>query len=141
MNETNHVPSRNDASYLIEPSTTGLSPYMNYGCLSPRRFWSEASKLPETKAVAIRGQLMYREFFYTVASAVNNFTKVLPLSILLTQFQLSFQIQMEGNRICRQIEWYDDESKTRAWREGKTGYPWIDAIIRQMITEGMFQHE
>ena len=45
---------------------------------------------------------------------------------------------MEGNRICRQIEWYNDESKTRAWREGKTGYPWIDAIIRQLITEGLF---
>ena len=44
---------------------------------------------------------------------------------------------MEGNRICRQIEWYNDESKTRAWREGKTGYPWIDAIIRQLITEGL----
>ena len=43
---------------------------------------------------------------------------------------------MEGNRICRQIEWYNDEEKKQAWREGKTGYPWIDAIIRQMITEG-----
>merc|ERR1711935_74072 len=117
------LPKRqSDANYLIEPSTTGLSPYMNYGCLSPRRFWAEANKLPETKAVAIRGQLMYREFFYTVASEVNNFTK------------------MEGNRICRQIEWYNDESKTRAWREGKTGYPWIDAIIRQLITEGFTRH-
>ena len=50
---------------------------MNYGCLSPRRFWLEAGKLPDSKAVAIRGQLMYREFFYTVASSVNNFTKVI----------------------------------------------------------------
>ena len=130
--------SRDDAKFLIEPTTTGLSPYMNYGCLSPRRFWTEAGKLwfqkkktlPKTlhsetpkkldqgKTVSIRGQLMYREFFYTVASSVNNFTK------------------MEGNRICRQIDWYENEEQKTAWREGRTGYPWIDAIIRQMILEG-----
>jgi len=43
---------------------------------------------------------------------------------------------MEGNRICRQIEWYQNEEHVAALREGRTGYPWIDAIMRQMVQEG-----
>ena len=80
---------------------------------------------------------MYREFFYTVASSVNNFTKVTSCSnaandaLVLTKI-----VKMEGNRICRQIDWYENEEQKNAWREGRTGYPWIDAIIRQMILEG-----
>ena len=88
----------------------------------PKTLHSETpKKLDQGKTVSIRGQLMYREFFYTVASSVNNFTK------------------MEGNRICRQIDWYENEEQKTAWREGRTGYPWIDAIIRQMILEGNWQ--
>ena len=43
-------------------------------------------------------------------------------------------VQMNGNRICRQIEWYEDDSKIEAWRTGKTGFPWIDACMRQMVS-------
>ena len=45
---------------------------------------------------------------------------------------------MEGNRICRQIEWYQNEEHVAALREGRTGYPWIDAIMRQMVQEGSY---
>lgn len=113
---------KTEDSFLLNPTTTGLSPYMNYGCLSPKRFWNSAKKLSDSKRVSIQGQLMYREFFYTVASSVNNFTK------------------MEGNRICRQIEWYQNEEHVAALREGRTGYPWIDAIMRQMVQEGFTHH-
>ena len=40
---------------------------------------------------------------------------------------------MKGNRICRQIEWYENEDHVMAWRNGQTGYPWIDAVMRQMV--------
>ena len=46
-------------------------------------------------------------------------------------------IKMEGNRICRQIDWYENEDHVQAWREGRTGYPWIDAMTRQMVKEGL----
>ena len=45
---------------------------------------------------------------------------------------------MNGNRICRQIEWYEDDSKIQAWRTGKTGFPWIDACMRQMVSDILF---
>ena len=46
---------------------------------------------------------------------------------------------MEGNKICRQIQWYSNPDHLAAWREGRTGYPWIDAICRQMVIEGTSQ--
>ncbi|CBY24933.1 unnamed protein product [Oikopleura dioica] len=104
------------------PHTTYLSAYQNYGCISTRHFWKAAEKLPESKTIMLRGQIMYREFFYVAASQVNNFTK------------------MAGNRICRQIEWYKNEEHLSAWQEGRTGYPYIDAVMRQLVTEGFIHH-
>lgn len=31
-----------------------------------------------------------------------------------------------------QVPWRDDEELLVAWREGQTGYPWIDAIMIQV---------
>ena len=42
---------------------------------------------------------------------------------------------MSGNRICRQIKWYENQEQVEAWRNGKTGFPWIDANMRQMVSQ------
>ena len=47
---------------------------------------------------------------------------------------------MAGNPICRQIDWDDDEAKLAAWREGRTGFPWIDAAMTQLREEGWIHH-
>ena len=39
---------------------------------------------------------------------------------------------MAGNPYCRDIPWSEDEKLLEAWREGKTGYPWIDACMVQL---------
>ena len=39
--------------------------------------------------------------------------------------------QMVGNPICKQIDWDDDPSKVLAWKEARTGFPYIDAIMTQ----------
>lgn len=62
-----------DPSAFERPATTVLSPYLKFGCLSPRLFHSRlvalyrASKGTHSKPpVSLRGQLLWREFFYTV---------------------------------------------------------------------------
>ena len=47
---------------------------------------------------------------------------------------LIYYFQIKGNRICRQVEWYENEEQVTAWRNGQTGFPWIDAVMRQMVT-------
>ena len=46
---------------------------------------------------------------------------------------LIYYFQIKGNRICRQVEWYENEEQVTAWRNGQTGFPWIDAVMRQMV--------
>jgi deoxyribodipyrimidine photolyase len=63
-----------DPSAFERPATTVLSPYLKFGCLSPRLFHSRlvqlyrASRGVHSKPpVSLRGQLLWREFFYTVS--------------------------------------------------------------------------
>ena len=36
----------------------------------------------------------------------------------------------------RQIPWSDDAALLAAWRDGRTGFPWIDAVMTQLREEG-----
>lgn len=39
---------------------------------------------------------------------------------------------MRGNVKVRQIPWDDNQEFLQAWEEGRTGFPWIDAVMRQL---------
>lgn len=47
---------------------------------------------------------------------------------------------MEGNPICVQIPWDQNPEALAKWAEGRTGFPWIDAIMRQLRQEGWIHH-
>ena len=42
--------------------------------------------------------------------------------------------------MCRQIEWKSNAELLEAWKMGRTGYPWIDALMTQLRTEGWLHH-
>ncbi|CAI5998776.1 unnamed protein product [Closterium sp. NIES-64] len=67
-------------------------------------------------------QLLWREFFYTAAYGTPNFDR------------------MQGSSICRQIPWKADPELLVAWRDAKTGFPWIDAIMVQLRQWGWMHH-
>ena len=48
--------------------------------------------------------------------------------------------RMVGNPRCRQIPWDDDDARFAAWRDGRTGFPFIDAIQTQLRDEGWIHH-
>lgn len=48
--------------------------------------------------------------------------------------------KMVGNPICKKIDWDENEEFYRAWETGATGYPWIDAIMRQLNEIGWMHH-
>ncbi|XP_030329348.1 cryptochrome-2-like [Strigops habroptila] len=110
------------------PSTTGLSPYFSTGCLSVRTFFYRLSNIyaqakhHSLPPVSLQGQLLWREFFYTVASATPNFTR------------------MAGNPICLQIRWHEDAERLHRWKTAQTGFPWINAIMTQLRQEGWIHH-
>lgn len=113
----------------LEPSTTALSPYVSFGCLGARQFYwgvkdvyASGGGTHAQPPVSLEGQLLWREFFYAQAATVDNFDK------------------MKGNPVCRQIDWQYDSAKIEAWESGRTGYPFIDAIMNQLRTEGWIHH-
>ncbi|KXZ45826.1 hypothetical protein GPECTOR_50g620 [Gonium pectorale] len=117
-----------DPSAFLKPSTTVLSPYLKFGCLSARLFHARLlevyrqHKAHSQPPVSLRGQLLWREFFYTVGANTPNFNR------------------MAGNPICKQIPWDDNEEFFNAWKEARTGFPWIDAIMTQLRQWGWMHH-
>lgn len=113
--------------------STSMSPALRFGCLSVRKFYWEIHDLFEKAQQGyqlkcpggphITGQLIWREYFYTMSVRNPNFA------------------QIEANPICLNIPWYDlkDGSFDR-WKLGKTGFPLVDASMRQLLAEGWIHH-
>ena len=121
---------------VSSPSTTVLSPYLSLGCISPRTAWhaietsknKASSKTNRSKPpVSLHGQLMWRDFNNLMAHSAN------------AQFPGSWG-RMEDNPYCRNIPWTSNDEMYTAWKEGKTGYPWIDACMNQLRTQGWIHH-
>ncbi|XP_058192366.1 (6-4)DNA photolyase [Rhododendron vialii] len=119
---------KGDPSAFLRPATTVLSPYLKFGCLSSRYFYQciqdvqKNVKSHTLPPVSLLGQLLWRDFFYTAAFGTPNFDR------------------MNGNRICKQIPWNVDDELLAAWRDARTGFPWIDAIMVQLQKWGWMHH-
>ena len=108
-------------------SKDSLSPYIRFGCLSVRQLYSQVRQYA---CMSSKGQVLFeemtknllmREFSFCVGSSVPRFD------------------EMKPNPLCIQLPWDQNEELLHKWREGRTGFPWIDAIIRQIRQEG-FAH-
>ena len=105
-------------------SKDSLSPYFRFGCLSVRQFFSQLRQFASTsnKGQQLFDQLskniLLREFSFLVGTSVPK------LDVMV------------DNPLCIQLPWDNNDRYFIAWRNGQTGYPWIDAVIRQIRQEG-----
>jgi deoxyribodipyrimidine photo-lyase len=97
--------------------TSRLSPYLHFGCITPREI--EASLPRGEGAEAFRRQLCWRDFYHHV------------LFHFPRNARSEFQDRYRGS-----ISWSYDERRFAAWRDGRTGYPLVDAGMRQLRHEG-----
>ncbi|XP_065557615.1 cryptochrome-1-like [Artemia franciscana] len=113
---------------LLGPAMS-LSAALALGVISVRKFyWSlrEAfekvykGNLPFWHHVT--GQLLWREYFYVMSRRNPEFDKI------------------DTNPICLKIKWYNNEEWFQKWKDGMTGYPFIDAAMRQLNQEGWMHH-
>ena len=124
------LPNRRNPELLRPPKS--LSPDLRFGSLSIRKFyWGVMDSYKKSQAGTnkpfnpqITVQLLWREFFYTMS--VNN----------------QYFGQMEENDICINIPWYPvaENNHFSAFCKAQTGYPLIDAGVRQMLKEGWIHH-
>jgi deoxyribodipyrimidine photo-lyase len=111
---------------LAQPGTSNLSPYLRFGMLSPRqavaasvRALVDAHTSTERRGCETwLGELIWREFYTAI---LYHFPEVLK-----TAFKPSM----------RDLVWRDDAALLHAWQEGLTGYPVVDAAMRQLTQTG-----
>ena len=107
-----------------QDGTSRLSPHLYWGEISPRQVWyavqMQQQQHPEKSTGAYRfiSEIGWREFCYGL---LYHFPQ-LPQSPLRPEFSA--------------FPWQGDNDHLKAWQQGKTGYPLIDAGMRQLWQMG-----
>ncbi len=115
-----------DRNRMDLDGTSGLSPYLRFGMLSARQaVWAAREAEELTKDIKAKSgaetwlnELIWREFY---AAILYHFPYV-----RLVAFRPGL----------RKIAWRDDIDGMNAWAEGQTGYPVVDAAMRQLNATG-----
>src|SRR4051794_2313270 len=95
-----------------------MSPYLHFGCVSAREAEERA---PDDD---YRRSLAWRDFFHQVLLQNPG------------NAHQEFQERYRGT-----LEWEDDDEALQAWKDGRTGYPLVDAGMRQLRREGWMPNQ
>ena len=102
-----------DRSALAVEGTSGLSPYLRFGCISPLEV---AIRAEEGGGDDFVRQLAWRDFYLQLLAAFPS----LPVA----------------DYRARGRVWRDDPDAVAAWQSGRTGIPIVDAGMRQLADQG-----
>ncbi|MBC8003270.1 MAG: deoxyribodipyrimidine photo-lyase, partial [Opitutaceae bacterium] len=106
--------------------TSRLSPFLHFGEISPRQVWEAARKRGEGAGLAGKDwkswqfltEIGWREFAHH----------------LLYHFPFTPTEPLRSD--FKKFPWRSNEQWFRAWRQGQTGYPLVDAGMRELWTTG-----
>ena len=108
-------------NFPAKPATSRLSPYLKFGQISPHQAWYAAEGSFHDSDVNLdmfRSELGWREFSYHLLQS-NPELKTTPLQAKFAHF-----------------DWLDNSEHLRAWQMGQTGYPIVDAGMRELYQTG-----
>jgi len=103
-----------------EAGTSHLSPHLAFGEISPRQIW-DACKDNLVASRKFLAEIGWREFSYVL---------LFHNPKLASQ---NFKRDFDG------FEWEENEHALERWQQGQTGYPFVDAGMRQLWQTG-WQH-
>jgi deoxyribodipyrimidine photo-lyase len=101
---------------LAENATSRLSPHLHFGELSPLQIWSAAAERPT--AGKFLSEIGWREFSHNL------------LYHWPTLPEQNWRDSFDA------FPWANDAVAIEAWRRGKTGYPVVDAAMRELWVTG-----
>ncbi|KAK5122280.1 hypothetical protein LTR85_004191 [Meristemomyces frigidus] len=139
----------------FEPQSTCLtSPYLHFGALSCRYFYHRVEEVTEARRKAkknisvpptsLTGQLLFRDMYFAAQAALgwsfgqtynNSHCRFVP-------WHLPSKVNVETKLITGgyEVDDAEKEKEFQRWAKGMTGFPWIDAIMRQLNIEGWIHH-
>ena len=103
---------------LAADGTSRLGPYLHFGCLSPLEALERAHG--RDGAEPFLRQLCWRDFYAQLLGARPETARE--------------DFRPRGHR------WRTDAAGLQAWKEGRTGYPVVDAGMRQLASEGFLHN-
>lgn len=98
--------------------TSGLSPHLRFGEISPRQLWHAARAAGAAGPATFLKEILWREFAYHLLWHRPEMPEE-PLQPAFARFP-----------------WQTDRALLRAWQRGLTGYPIVDAGMRQLWRTG-----
>ncbi len=104
--------------------TSRLSPYLRFGAISVRTCVHAALEVLHAEPRARDGarkwidELIWREFYHAILSENPH--------VLMRCYRAEYDA----------LAWDDDDASFRAWCAGRTGYPFVDAAMRQLAASG-----
>ena len=102
-----------------EDRTSRLSPHLHWGELSPAQVWHAAAHAGSGEALdAFQFELLWHEF---------------SANLLLQSPTMAEQSQRAA---FAKLRWRNDPAGLRAWQQGRTGVPIVDAGMRQLWSIG-----
>eukprot|EP00927_Polykrikos_kofoidii_P068797 TRINITY_DN64133_c0_g1_i1.p1 TRINITY_DN64133_c0_g1~~TRINITY_DN64133_c0_g1_i1.p1 ORF type:complete len:873 (+),score=104.95 TRINITY_DN64133_c0_g1_i1:105-2723(+) len=135
--------------------TTKLSPYLAFGCVSPRLVYWEALRFEkEDRCKGVRGlinSLLWRDFYRFIvhfAWGTRLFHLYGPTSCgsvpnghtVPTKWCCKHYNNIFGGSDPRLWDWEKDSAKLRRWTDGRTGYPFVDASMLELAKTGYMHH-
>ena len=122
----------NDERNTLATPTTKLSAYIKFGCVSIREVYQKMKSVLGAKNDLIK-QLYWREFYHNILEYYPN-----TLSLNWKEKNLKDQY--------KKVKWLtyetanaEQKKQWHAWCDGKTGYPVVDAAMRELNVTG-FMH-
>ncbi len=105
--------------------TSRLSPFISVGAISIRKVYHAASELlthaspsERQSIIAFISELIWREFYYQILTNVPSV------------------VEQAFREELRNVSWSENRQHFDAWCRGETGYPIVDAGMRQLAEEG-----
>ncbi len=99
-------------------ATSRLSVHLRFGTISIRRLVAAARRARSAGAAAWLTELAWRDFYFAILAARPDV--------------VGHAFRREYDR----LEWNRDERRWRAWCAGLTGYPLVDAAMRELAVAG-----
>ncbi|KAK6356341.1 hypothetical protein TWF718_000702 [Orbilia javanica] len=141
-------------------STCLLSPHMHFGSISCRKFywdvldvveeWENSGREATEPPCSLTGQLFFRDMYFAAQAGIGTYygqTLHNPkVRYIPWHLPSKHQPNPDDPRKSLSIKgtYYVDSEEAAEWfirwREGRTGFPWIDAIMIQLKTEGWIHH-
>ncbi len=116
QNHSAHYKIQRDLPY--EEGTSRLSPFLHFGEISVASIFHRVASLQGAQKSPFLKELIWREFSHHLLVHFPNM-EVEPL-----------------NKSFEQFPWQQNESLFKAWTQGRTGYPIVDAGMRQLWKTG-----